>query len=181
MDDRRRRFEAQVLTHLDAAYRYARWLTRSPVDADDIVQEAILRAYRGFEGLRGSDAKAWLLAIVRNCHWTELKRQRGKVLVPLPEEHEAQDGHALIAATPGPEEVSILRDQRRTLERLVERLPDDYRDILILREVEDMGYREIATIINVPMGTVMSRLARARAELRKQWLQQAGGETSAVP
>jgi RNA polymerase sigma-70 factor (ECF subfamily) len=170
MDDRRRRFEAKVLPHLDAAYRFARWLARSPEGADDVVQEAMLRAYRGFDGLRGSDAKAWLLTIVRNCHATALKQQQRRAQVPLPEEHEPQDGDALIAMTPDPETASIRQDEQRTLERLVAALPEDYRQILILREVEEMDYREIAAVVDVPLGTVMSRLARARAALRKHWL-----------
>ena len=91
MDDRRRRFEARVLPHLDAAYRFARWLARSPDDADDVVQEAILRAYRGFDALRGSDVKAWLLTIVRNCHSTSLNQQQRRAHVPLPEEHDTPD------------------------------------------------------------------------------------------
>jgi len=181
MDDRRRRFEVQVMPHLDAAYRFARWLARSPDDADDIVQEAILRAYRGFDALRGSDVKAWLLTIVRNCHLTALQQQQRRALVPLPEEHDAQDGHALIDTTPDPESASICRDEARTLERLVAALPDDYREVLILREIEDMDYREIAAVTNVPLGTVMSRLARARAALKKHWLRQVEGEPDAVP
>ena len=152
MDDRRRRFEAQVLPHLDAAYRFARWLARSSGGADDIVQEAILRAYRGFDGLRGSDAKGWLLAIVRNCHATALKQQQRQALVPLPEEHDAQDGHALIATTPDPEDASIRRDQNARWQGSSRGLPEDYREILILREVEDMDYREIAAVMNVPIG-----------------------------
>jgi len=181
MDDRRRRFELQVLPHLDAAYRFARWLARTSHDAEDVVQEAILRAYRGFDALRGSDVKVWLLAIVRNCHATALKQQQRRALVPLPEESDARDAHAVIATTPDPESASILRDEERTLEKLIAGLPGDYRDVLLLREVEDMGYREIATIINVPMGTVMSRLARARAMLRKHWLQQTEGDANAMP
>src|SRR5476651_2350323 len=165
MDERRRRFEALVMPHLDAAYRFARWLSRSPADADDIVQEAILRAYRGFDALRGSDVKVWLLTIVRNCHSTARKQQQRRALVPLPEEFDARDGQALIAATPDPESASIRLDEEGALERLIAGLPDDYRDILILREIEDMGYREIAAIVKVPMGTVMSRLARARGVL----------------
>jgi RNA polymerase sigma factor (sigma-70 family) len=180
MDDRRARFEAQVLPHLDAAYRFARWLARS-ADADDVLQEAILRAYRGFDALRGSDVKVWLLTIVRNCHSTALKQQQRRALVPLPEEGDARDGHVLIAATPDPESVSIRRDEQRNLERLIAALPDDYRDVLILREIENMGYREIAEITKAPMGTVMSRLARARALLKKEWLRQVGaGESGAV-
>jgi len=92
MDDKRVRFEAQVLPHLDAAYRFARWLSFSPGDADDVVQEAVLRAFRGFDGLRGSDVKAWLLAIVRNCHFTAAKQQQRRAFVPLPEENDADDG-----------------------------------------------------------------------------------------
>jgi RNA polymerase sigma factor (sigma-70 family) len=180
MDDRRRRFEAQVLPHLDAAYRFARWLARSSDHADDVVQEAILRAYRGFDALRGSDVKVWLLTIVKNCNSTALKQQQRRALVPLPEEHDRRDGHALIDPTPDPESETIRRDEERTLERLIAGLPDDYRDVLILREIENMGYREIARVINVPMGTVMSRLARARTVLRKHWLQQVEGESSAV-
>jgi RNA polymerase sigma factor (sigma-70 family) len=181
MDDRRRRFEAQVLPHLDAAYRFARWLARSPADADDVVQEAILRAYRGFEALRGSDVKAWLLTIVRNCHSTALKQQQRRAQVPLPEEHDTQDGHALIATTPDPESASIRRDEEHTLKNLIARLPDGYREVLILREIEDMRYREIAAVTNLPMGTVMSRLARARSVLKEHWLLQAKGEPHAVP
>src|ERR1700735_2601096 len=124
MDDKRRRFEALVMPHLDAAYRFARWLSRSPEDADDIVQEAILRAYRGFDALRGSDVKAWLLTIVRNCHSTALKQQQRRAQVPLPEEYDTQDGHALIATAPDPESASIRRDEERTLESLIGRLPD---------------------------------------------------------
>src|SRR3982074_2599378 len=97
MDDKRERFQAQVLPHLDAAYRFARWLSRSPCDADDVVQEAVLRAFRGFEGLRGSDVKAWLLAIVRNCHSTALRQQERRAFVPLPEEHDVQLGHTMVA------------------------------------------------------------------------------------
>src|SRR5246127_4919407 len=170
MDDRRRRFETQVLPHLDTAYRFARWLARSPDDADDVVQEAILRAYRSFDGLRGSDVKAWLLTIVRNCHSTALTQQQRRAHVPLPEEHDAQDGHALIATAPDPESASIRRDEEQTLERLLAGLPDDYRAVLVLREIEDMRYREIAEVTSLPIGTVMSRLARARSALKEHWV-----------
>jgi RNA polymerase sigma factor (sigma-70 family) len=180
MDDRRHRFEVLVLPHLDAAYRFARWLSRSPSDADDIVQEAILRAFRGFDALRGSDVKAWLLTIVRNCHLTALKQQQRRAFVPLPEEHDAEDGHALIATTPDPESTSIRRDDQRTLDRLMSVLPEEHREVLVLREIEEMGYREIATVINVPIGTVMSRLARARSALKARWLQEAEGDPHAV-
>lgn len=180
MDEKRDRFEAEVLTHLDAAYRFARWLSRAPGDADDVVQEAILRAYRGFHTLRSSDVKAWLLAIVRNCHSTSLRQQQRRAFVPLPEEHDAQDGYAMIATTPNPESASIRRDEERTFDRLLSALPEEHREVLVLREIEDMGYREIATVTNVPIGTVMSRLARARAALQARWLQEVEGEPRAV-
>ena len=158
-----------MLPHLDAAYRFARWLSRSPGDADDVVQEAILRAFRGFDALRGSDAKSWLLAIVRNCHSTAHRQQQRRAFVPLPEEHDPRDGYAMIAATPDPESASICRDNARTLDRLMSELPEEHREVLVLREIEDLGYREIATVTNVPIGTVMSRLARARATLKARW------------
>ena len=180
MDDRRRRFEVLVLPHLDAAYRFARWLSRSPSDADDVVQEAILRAYRGFDALRGADVKAWLLTIVRNCHLTAVKQQQRRGSVPLPEEHDAQDGPAMIATTADPESTSIRRDEERTLDRLMSALPEEHREILVLREIEEMDYREIAAVTNIPIGTVMSRLARARAALKARWLQEAEGETHGV-
>jgi RNA polymerase sigma factor (sigma-70 family) len=180
MDDRRRRFEVLVLPHLDAAYRFARWLSRSPGDADDIVQEAILRAFRGFDALRGSDVKAWLLTIVRNCHFTALKQQQRRAFVPLPEEHDAQDGDAMISTAPDPESASIRSDERRTLDRLMSSLPEEHREVLVLREIEEMDYREIAAVTNVPIGTVMSRLARARGALKTRWLQEAKGEPHAM-
>jgi RNA polymerase sigma factor (sigma-70 family) len=180
MDDRRRRFESHVLPHLDAAYRFARRLAQSSDGAEDVVQDAILRAYRGFDALRGSDAKAWLLTIVRNCHFTALKQQLRRTQVPLPEEDGPTGGEVLIAMTPDPEIDAIRQDEERTLERLIAALPEDYREILILREVEDMDYRQIAAIVNVPLGIVMSRLARAWATLRKHWLQQAEGAPRGV-
>jgi RNA polymerase sigma-70 factor (ECF subfamily) len=181
MDDRRRRFEAQVLPHLDAAYRFARWRARSPEDAEDAVQDAILRAYRGFDALRGSDVKSWLLTIVRNCHSTAVRAQQRRALVPLPEEHDALDGHALVASDLEPEDASIRRDEERTLEKLIAGLSDEHREILLLREIEDMGYREIAAVTQLPLGTVMSRLARARLALKKQWLLGVEGKPGAVP
>ncbi len=180
MDDKRRRFDALVMPHLDAAYRFARWLSRSPEDADDVVQEAFLRAFRGFEGLRGSDVKAWLLTIVKNCHLTARKQQQRRGFVPLREEHDAEDGVAMISTTPGPEIASVRRDEERTLDRLLSALPEEHREVLVLREIEEMDYREIAAVTNVPIGTVMSRLARARAALRARWLKEAEGQPHAV-
>ena len=180
MDEKRARFEAQVLPHLDAAYRFARWLSYAPGDADDVVQEAVLRAFRAFDTLRGSDVKAWLMAIVRNCHSTALKQRQRRAFVPLPEENDAQDGYAMPATTPDPESDSIRRDEQRTLDRLIASLPEEHRTVLMLREIEEMDYRQIATVTNVPIGTVMSRLARSRAALKARWLQEVEGEPRAV-
>ena len=159
MSDRRRRFEAQAIPHLDAAYNLARWLARPPLDADDIVQDAMLRAFRAFDGFRGGDAKAWLLAIVRNC-WLSAgaaSRRRGHTMLE----------ESLADAGPDPEESAIQTGHQRRLDAMIARLPDDFREVLILREVEDMSYREIAEITGSPIGTVMSRLARARGLLRE--------------
>jgi RNA polymerase sigma-70 factor (ECF subfamily) len=180
MDEKRARFEAEVLPHLDAAYRFARWLSYSPGDADDVVQEAILRAFRAFDTLRGSDVKAWLLAIVTNCHSTALKQQQRRAFVPLPEENDARDGYAMTATTPDPEHASIRRDEQRTLDRLIASLPEEHRTVLMLREIEEMDYRQIAQVTQVPIGTVMSRLARSRAALKARWLQEVEGEPRAV-
>ena len=180
MDEKRARFEAQVLPHLDAAYRFARWLSHAPGDADDVVQEAVLRAFRAFESLRGSDVKAWLKTIVRNCHATALKQRQRRAFVELPEENDAQDGYAVNATTPNPEDESIRRDEQRTLDRLIAALPEEHRTVLTLREIEEMDYRQIAQVTNVPIGTVMSRLARARAALKARWMQEVEGEPRAV-
>jgi RNA polymerase sigma-70 factor (ECF subfamily) len=178
--ERRARFDAQVLPHLDAAYRFARGLARSPADADDIVQEAMLRAFRGFDGLRGGDVKAWLFAIVRNCHLTALAQRERRAFVPLPAEGDPQDGTAMVSAAPGPESVSMRRDEERSVERLLGDLPPEHREVLILREIEELDYREIAAVTEVPIGTVMSRLARARTALKARWLSKTEEERDAV-
>ncbi|HEY1874557.1 MAG TPA: sigma-70 family RNA polymerase sigma factor [Steroidobacteraceae bacterium] len=169
-----------VLPHLDAAYRFARWLCRYSGEADDIVQEAFLRAFRGFDALRGGDVKAWLLTIVRNCHATAMQQQQRRATVPLPQDHEEALRSAEVAASPDPESASAAEDERRTLDRLIAALPEEHREVLLLRELEDMSYREIAAVTQVPIGTVMSRLARARAALRGKWLEEAAGEPRAV-
>jgi RNA polymerase sigma-70 factor (ECF subfamily) len=181
VNDRRHRFDALVLPHLDAAYRFARWLSHAaPGDADDIVQEAMLRAFRGLDSFRGGDAKAWLLTIVRNCHLTAVQQRRRRGYVPMPEAHDEQDGSHMLASGTDPEASSLRRDEQRMLGRLMAALPEEQREILVLREIEEMAYREIAAITNVPIGTVMSRLARARAALKQQWLQESGGELHAL-
>ena len=176
MHDRRRRFEAQALPHLDAAYSLARWLSRSATEADDIVQDAFLRAYRSFDDLHGTDVKPWLLAIVRNCCWTAASRRARWVTgAPEGESDEAGGGLPPEASAEDPLQASIRAQEARALDTAIAALPADFREVLILREMEDLSYREIATAIGAPIGTVMSRLARARAALKARWRDQAGG------
>lgn len=171
MDDRRRKCEALLLPHLDAAYNLARWLCRSPADADDVVQDAMLRALKALDGLRGQDAKPWLLAIVRNCYRTALQKRSNKPAVPLEDAANVSPfTEALTSAAPTPEAAVVQKDQERSLNALIADLPDEFREALILRELEELSYREIAEITGVPIGTVMSRLSRARALLKERWL-----------
>lgn len=167
MTDRRQRFEAQVLTHLDAAYRFARWLSPAPGQADDIVQDAVLRAFRGFDGFQGGDARAWLFAIVRNCHVTAMSQERRRAVVPL-------DNEELVTPEPGPEGEALQRDAGRTVARLLATLPEEHREVLVLREFEEMSYGDIARVLEIPIGTVMSRLARARTALKAATANQPG-------
>jgi RNA polymerase sigma-70 factor (ECF subfamily) len=164
MDDRRRRFEAQALPHLDAAYNLARWLSRSSVDAEDIVQDAMLRAFRAFDGFRGGDAKPWLLAIVRNCCRNALADRQRRRHAPLSE----HDADAIASDDADPEAQSARLSNSRKLNAVIALLPNEFREVLILREMEEMSYREIAEATGAPIGTVMSRLARARAMLKEK-------------
>jgi len=169
------------MPHLDAAYRFARWLTRPGHEAEDVVQEALLRAYRAFDTLRGPDVKGWLLAIVRNCHTTALRQQQRRGFVPLPEQEEADFGATTLAVpAPDPEGHSIAEQQRHRLTTLLGELGAEHREVLVLREMEDLSYREIAAVTQLPIGTVMSRLARARAALKASWLKHESGEPRAV-
>ena len=148
----RTRFERQVLPHVDAAYNLARWLTRNDHDAEDVLQEAMLRAYRFFGGLRG-EARPWLLAIVRNACWSWLQANRPAELV-------ADD--TADADAPGPDALLARELDRRAVNDAIAALPVPFREALVLRELEELSYKEIAHIAGVPIGTVMSRLARAR-------------------
>jgi len=174
------RFEAQVMPHLPAAYRFARWLARVPADAEDLVQESLLRAYGAFDGLRGGDVRSWLLTIVRNCHATQHRQSARRATQPLPDEEDAVTAAALIDPTPDPESASMARDAERRLERLLSALSQEHREVLALRELEELSYREIASVTTLPIGTVMSRLARARSALKSLWLEEAQGELSGV-
>ncbi len=147
-----------VLPHADAAYNLARWLTRNDHDADDVMQEAMLRAYKFYPGLRG-EARPWLLAIVRNACWTWLGKNRPAELAIVDEPE---------ADTPGPDVLLARELDRRALNDAIASLPVPFREALVLRELEDLSYKQIAHIAEVPIGTVMSRLARARRLLAEK-------------
>jgi RNA polymerase sigma-70 factor (ECF subfamily) len=163
-DANRERFESLVMPHLDAAFNLARWLTRSDDDAQDMVQEAYLRALRFFSGFHGDDARTWLLRIVRNTCYTWLKQNRANELTAAFNE-EVHTSATQEEATP--ESLMLANADRAMLLKALEQLPVEWRETLILRELEGLPYREIATVTDSPIGTVMSRLARARARLRQ--------------
>jgi RNA polymerase sigma-70 factor (ECF subfamily) len=181
-DDRRRRFELLALPHLDAAYNLARWLAGNTTDAEDVVQDAYLRAYRYFEAFRGGNFRVWLLTIVRNAFVTWVKENRSgrMVFVPdTPSADSAETEETMWGTRPRDPEALLLESiDSQTLGRLMEQLPAEYREVLLLREVEDLAYKEIAEVTGLPIGTVMSRLSRARLSLRKLWLQQAETEAA---
>jgi RNA polymerase sigma-70 factor (ECF subfamily) len=165
------RFENVVLPHLDAAYNLARWLTRNAQDAEDVVQDACERALKYFDAFHGSDAKSWFLTVVRHACYDWLKRNRPAEIAPG-DPAEAID-NASDSRFPTPEQ-ALLRDAASSaLAAAVAELPVGYREVLILREFEELPYREIARVVDVPIGTVMSRLARARALLQRSPLLQA--------
>jgi len=154
------RFEQLVLPHLDAAFNLARWLLRSRADAEDIAQEAMLRAYRFFRGYHGGDARAWLLQIVRNTCYTWLEKNRS--VEQMTEFNE--EVHLPASATP--ESLAIATDDRERLTRALETLHARHREIIVLRELEGCSYKEISAITSIPIGTVMSALSRARRQLQ---------------
>src|SRR5215469_17181188 len=166
----RSRFESVVLPHLDAAYALARWLTRNDADAADVVQEAVLRAFRYFDTYREGDAKSWVLRIVRRTCYSWLERNRPADVVPLDDE-EALDEEieGMPVAIGNTEALLQNRSDLRRLDVLIGALPTALREVVVLRELHELGYREIADITGVPIGTVMSRLHRARSALRRAW------------
>ena len=159
-ESKTRHFEALVLPHLGAAWNLARWLTRNDHDAEDVVQEALLRAYRFFEGFRGAQCRPWLLAIVRNTAFSWMGANR--TTVPL-DEYGAHQGQDIGGVDPdNPESLASRGDDRKRVNVALARLPVEFREVLVLRELEDLSYREIAQVTAIPLGTVMSRLARGR-------------------
>jgi RNA polymerase sigma-70 factor (ECF subfamily) len=171
-----RRFEQFALQHLDAAYNLARWLTRNDHDAEDAVQEACLRAFKYFDGFAGSNGRAWLLAIVRHACYDLLNRNRRTDAAPFDEALDMPDPDIDRAAAADPEALLLRASDGRLLNELVAALPTGFREVIVLRELEDMSYREISDVVGIPVGTVMSRIARGRALLRRAWIKRQAGE-----
>lgn len=164
-EETQRRFESLALPHLDAAYNLARWLTRDDHDARDVVQEALIRALRYVGGFRGDSARAWLLQIVRNTCFTWMKENRPASMVGF-DEHEDAVGEIAGPVGHEPEATALRNADRAQINQAIAALPIVYREVLVLRELEDLSYSDIAHIADIPIGTVMSRLARARALMR---------------
>src|ERR1700722_4897049 len=159
-------FEQVVLPHMDTAYNLARWLVRNTHDAEDIVQEAYLRAFKFFGGYHGGDARAWVLKIVRNTSYSFLEKNRS---AHLAEEFDEKI-HTANVEQPGAEAALLQSADSRMVREALDELPVNFREVLVLRELEGMSYKEIAEVMDVPMGTVMSGLARGRGQLRERLL-----------
>jgi RNA polymerase sigma factor (sigma-70 family) len=161
-----KRFETLVLPHMNSAFNVARWLTHNDQDAQDVVQEAYLRAFRFFGGFRGEDARAWLLSIVRNTFYTWHQQNRGHAAETTEFE---EDMHSLETSTAGhddgPEAMLIRSQSQKRVHKALRSLRLEYREVVVLRELEELSYKEIAVIVGIPMGTVMSRLGRGRQQL----------------
>jgi RNA polymerase sigma factor (sigma-70 family) len=171
-----RDFEALVMPHLDAAYNFARWLLRDDASAEDVVQEACLRAFRYFASFRGGDARPWLLGIVRNLCFTQLdERRRGPTMMELSEDSDGAVADATAARSRDPAEAAARSRERVIIDRAIRSLAPAFREVIVLRELQGLSYDEIAEIAGIPIGTVMSRLSRARA-LMKAMLIEAGME-----
>jgi RNA polymerase sigma factor (sigma-70 family) len=171
LKDSSQRFEWLLMPHLGAAYNLARWLTRSEHDADDVVQDAYLRAFRGFSGYRGGDARTWLLRIVRNTSYTWLRQRRGETVSEDADElGELPDYDAV-----DPEAQLIGQADAARVRTALDTLPVELREAVVLRELEGLSYKEIAEVADVPLGTVMSRLSRGRKYLERALREPAGG------
>ena len=167
MGEERRRFEEIFLPFLDAAYNLARWIVQHDQDAQDIVQEAYMRAFKGYHGFRGGNGRAWLLTIVRNTAYTWINRHAAdEKLVPYEEEK-----HASIISFNQPGNEIVIEKRKEYLQSALERLPTEFREIIILYELEGLSYKELALTLGLPVGTVMSRLSRARRRLQQEFAQ----------
>jgi len=171
-----KRFEEIFVTHLDAAYDLARWLTRDERNAEDVVQEACLRAFKFFDSFHGGNGRAWLLAIVRNTYYSWIEKNQGQLLnVSIDDDTFGANGSDIAAlehdVNDGVDRLMQQEEARRQVNRALEQLPAEFREVIVLRELEEMSYKEIATVAGIPLGTVMSRLARAR-RLLQEYLRQ---------
>lgn len=164
-------FENAVLPHLDAAYNLARWLTRNDADAEDVVQESYLRAFKFFGGFRGGDARAWTLKIVRNVCYSWLQKNRSQEMTGEFNE----ELHSVESCNP--ETVLLEKIDRQMLKQILDELPVEFREIVVLRELEGLSYKEISSIADLPLGTVMSRLARARRRLQNDLSERLQGDS----
>jgi RNA polymerase sigma factor (sigma-70 family) len=169
--ERMRRFRDAALPHLDEVYTLARYLMRNTDDAEDAVQECYLRALRHFDSYRGPAMKPWLFAILRNvCNSEFMRRSRGDLPTDYAQDDSIAEKMPIWQETQAsPEKVILQQQDKATIRRLVEQLPEPFREAIVLREINDFSYKEIAEVAGVPVGTVMSRLARARAMLRFAW------------
>ena len=172
-ETKRASFEEAVLPHLDAAYNLARWLTRNEADADDVVQEAFLRAFRFYEDVHGLNCRAWLLTIVRNtcCTWLQANRA-GEPTTTFDEEIHSTETHST-----SPDAALLAKADREMMRQAIEELPLEFREVIVLRELEGVSYKEIAEIAGIPLGTVMSRLACACGRLQQCLARRLGKES----
>ena len=181
-DERQRqRFLEVVAPHLDDALTLARWLTGNVSDAEDVVQEASIRALAGIGSLRDGHPRAWLLAIVRNTAYTWLAKNRSKKLIVTDDERVFEQAGQADGGVPSPEAAVIARADAQRLREAIEALPLPYREIIVLREIEDLSYQDIARITQLPIGTVMSRLSRARGRLMEALASDHGWAKAGVP
>ena len=169
-----RNFEEAALPHLGAAYNLARWLTRNETDAEDVVQEAYLRAFRLFGSFHGGDGRPWLLAIVRNTFYTWMHRNRAPELQTTFDE----EIHTVREDQLNPETRLLKKADHELLRQALEELPAEFREVIVLRELEGLSYKQIAEVAEIPVGTVMSRLARSRKRLQQSLAGRGNKETS---
>ena len=181
-----RQFRELALPYLDDAYNFARWLTRSSQDAEDVVQDAYMRAFQYFDGFRGANPRAWILSIVRNSYYAWLRKARSQATVPLAvdanndfDEEGVYERELSDPDRDDAETALIKKTEATALRSFIAGLPSAFRETLVLREMEDLTYQQIAEITGVPIGTVMSRLARARGLLQKAWMEYQEKEQSA--
>lgn len=182
-----RQFRELALPYLDDAYNFARWLTRNSQDAEDVVQDAYMRAFQFFDGFRGANPRAWILTIVRNSHYARLRKAQSQAAVQLPaasigdvgEEQDVSEPELSDPDQDDAETLLIKRTEADALHSFIAALPGAFRETLVLREMEELSYQQIAEITGAPIGTVMSRLARARGLLQKAWVKYQEKEQSA--